>query len=53
MLELKSTQFAFRIFQSGNTIFYLYPTDRLGGLLQTASTNGLRLVYQGFGFEAS
>ena len=53
MLELKSTQFVFRIFQSGNTIFYLYPTGRLGSLLQTAATNGLRLVYQGFGFEAS
>ena len=53
MLELKSTQFAFRIFQSGNTIFFLYPGDRLESLLQTPGTRGLRLVYQGFGFEAS
>jgi hypothetical protein len=52
MLELKNTDFRFRLFQSGNTIFYLYPPDRLTRLLQTARSSGQRLVYQGFGFEA-
>ncbi len=51
MLELKSTAFSFRIFQSGNTIFFLYPAGRLDSLLQTTGTQRLRLVYQGFGFE--
>lgn len=53
LLELNSPQFVFRIFQSGNTIFYLYPPDRLDSLLATANTQGLRLVYQGFGLASS
>ena len=52
MLELKSEAFDFRIFQSGNTIFYLYPLQRLDRLLQTASAQDTRLVYQGFGIDA-
>lgn len=51
LLELKNSDFAFRIFQSGNTIFYLYPPERLDRLMQTALHTGLRLVYQGLGFE--
>jgi hypothetical protein len=53
MLELKSDKFGLRIFQSGNTIFYLYPRQRLDHLLQTARQNGTRLIYQGFGVDAS
>jgi hypothetical protein len=52
MLELKNTKFVFRIFQSGNTIFYLYPAEKLNSLLQIARDTGSRLVYQGFGLEA-
>ena len=51
MLELKSDAFAFRIFQSGNTIFYLYPRQRLDRLLQMVPEQGARLVYQGFGID--
>lgn len=48
-LELKSDRFSFRIFQSGNTIFYLYPQKDLDRLLQTAAKNGTRLIYQELG----
>jgi hypothetical protein len=51
MLELKSEKFSFRIFQSGNAIFYLYPQQVLDRLLQTAGEDGTRLVYQDFGQE--
>ncbi len=47
--ELEDESFAFRLFQSGNTVFYLYPTHRLARLLAEAARNGERLVYQGFG----
>ena len=53
MLELKSDQFSFRIFQSGNTIFYLYPQQTLDRLLRTVGETGTRLIYQGFGFDES
>ena len=53
LLELKSDQFGFRIFQSGNTIFYLYPQLALDRLLQSAGENDTRLIYQGFGFDES
>ena len=53
MLELKSEKFRFRIFQSGNTIFYLYPWQTLDRFLQTTAKEGTRLIYQGFGFDES
>jgi hypothetical protein len=52
LLELKSDAFGLRIFQSGNTIFYLYPPQRLEHLLKVARDDGTRLIYQGFGFDA-
>jgi len=53
MLELKSEKFSFRIFQSGNTIFYLYPWQTLDRLIETTAKEGTRLIYQGFGFDES
>jgi len=52
-LELKSDKFGFRIFQSGNTIFYLYPRQKLEHLLQADRSEGTRMIYQGFGFDES
>jgi hypothetical protein len=51
--ELKDKSFRFRLFQLGNTIFYLYPARQLENLLQTAQAGELRLVYQGFWTDAS
>lgn len=53
MLELKSEKFSFRIFQSGNTIFYIYPWQALDRLIETKAKEGDRLIYQGFGFDES
>ncbi len=52
-LELKNGKFGFRILQSGNTIFYLYPRQRLEHLLQIAGSKGARMIYQGFGLDPS
>jgi hypothetical protein len=53
MLELKSEKFSFRIFQSGNTIFYLYPRQALDRLIAATAKEGARLIYQGFGLDES
>ncbi|MCP4695185.1 MAG: hypothetical protein GY859_44565 [Desulfobacterales bacterium] len=45
-LELKHKTFSFRLFQNGNTIFYLYPPARLEALFHHAKHQGQRLVYQ-------
>lgn len=49
LLELTHPGFGFRLFQSGNTIFYRYPRAHLVALLTDARQTGQRLVYQGFG----
>ncbi|MFH0730630.1 MAG: hypothetical protein V2B19_30330 [Pseudomonadota bacterium] len=36
------------LIQAGNTVFYLYPPEKLMGLLETAATENYRLIYQGF-----
>jgi hypothetical protein len=35
------------LIQAGNTVFYLYPPERLMGLLETAASDNHRLIYQG------
>lgn len=47
-LELRNDSFSFKIIQSGNTIFYLYPSSKLDSLIKKAEHENLRLVYQGF-----
>ena len=47
-LILKNDDVRFKLFQNGNTIFYLYPPSMLKRLLAAESDNRLRLVYQGF-----
>lgn len=46
-LELKHESLSFKLFQSGNTIFYLYTLPMLTALLKKAETENIRLVYQG------
>ena len=46
-LELKHESLSFKLFQSGNTIFYLYTLSMLTALFQKAETENIRLVYQG------
>jgi hypothetical protein len=46
-LELKSPNLAFKLFQNGNTIFYLYTLSMIRALLEKARQQKFRLVYQG------
>ncbi len=46
-LELKHESLSFKLFQSGNTIFYLYTLPMLTALFKKAETENIRLVYQG------
>jgi len=46
-LELKSPDLAFKLFQNGNTIFYLYTLSMIRTLLEKAQQQKIRLVYQG------
>jgi hypothetical protein len=47
-LKLKSPDFAFPVFQNGNTVFYRYSAAMLSMLFAKARRNPLRLVYQGW-----
>jgi hypothetical protein len=46
-LELKSSNLAFKLFQNGNTIFYLYTLSMIRSLLEQARQHKFRLVFQG------
>ena len=46
-LELKSSSLAFKLFQNGNTIFYLYTLSMIRSLLKKARKQKFRLVFQG------
>ena len=46
-LSLKHPSLAFKLFQKGNTIFYLYTLPMLRSLFKNARHQELRLVYQG------
>ena len=46
--QLESKDFSFRIFQNGNTLFYLYKLSVLNSLIENAKYKKIRLVYQGF-----
>jgi hypothetical protein len=48
ILELAHESFRFRLFQNGNTIYYLYPAAMLNNLFNKAAEGSFRLVYQGF-----
>ena len=37
-----------QIYQSGNTVFYLYPAEKLDRLVSAAKQKMIRLIYQGF-----
>lgn len=47
-LDLNNDNFTFQVVQSGNTVFYLYPSGMLTTLFEMAKTREIRLVYQGF-----
>jgi hypothetical protein len=47
MLELHGGEFQFRVFQNGNTLFYLYTPPMMRDLLERASQGSIRLVLQG------
>jgi hypothetical protein len=47
ILELTHESFQFRLFQNGNTIYYLYPSALLNNLFHMAEEGSFRLVYQG------
>ena len=49
-LELHGSGFQFRVFQNGNTIFYLYTRAMMRDLLERASDGSIRLVLQGLSF---
>jgi hypothetical protein len=44
---LSSNRFALSVFQSGNTVFYLYPASMCASLVQRAEQTSLRVIYQG------
>jgi hypothetical protein len=46
-LKLNHAKTGLQLFQTGNTIFYLYPPSKLAALVKQAETQRLRLVYQG------
>jgi hypothetical protein len=46
-LKLKHAKTDLLLFQTGNTIFYLYPPSKLAALVKHAKTHKFRLVYQG------
>ena len=46
-LKLNHAKTDLQLFQTGNTIFYLYPPSKLAALVKQAETQKLRLVYQG------
>lgn len=46
-LKLNHTGTNQQLFQSGNTIFYLYAPSKLVALINQAKTQNIRLVYQG------
>jgi hypothetical protein len=46
-LKLNHAKTDLPLFQTGNTIFYLYAASKLAALTQRAKTQKLRLVYQG------
>jgi hypothetical protein len=45
--RLKNDAVSPGLIQAGNTVFYLYPPEKLMGLLETATTENYRLIYQG------
>ncbi len=45
--ELENENLSFRVFQNGNTIFYLYPFSLLSSFIKAAKRENIRLVYQG------
>lgn len=46
--EMEHPDFTFQIFQSGNTVFYLYPVGVCQSLLVKEKTDSVRLIYQDF-----
>ena len=46
-LKLSHAKTDLQLFQTGNTIFYLYAPSKLAALVKQAKTQKLRLVYQG------
>ncbi len=46
-LKLNPAKTDLQLFQTGNTIFYLYAPSKLAALVKQAKTQKLRLVYQG------
>lgn len=48
MLELHGSEFRFQVFQNGNTLFYLYTESMMRDLMERASRQSIRLVYQKF-----
>jgi hypothetical protein len=47
LLEMGTADSRFRMFEGGNTVFYLYPSSVLGALATDPSHENLRLVCQG------
>jgi hypothetical protein len=45
--RLKNDAVSLDLIQAGNTVFYLYPPEKLRGLLETAVAEKFRLIYQG------
>jgi hypothetical protein len=49
-MELFHESFKLKLFQNGNTIYYLYEPSVLKNLLSIRKDSALRIVYQGFAF---
>lgn len=47
LLELGGPDSGFRMFQGGNTVFYLYPPSVFGSFVKEPTHEEVRLVYQG------
>ena len=47
-LRLKHSSTSLPIYQAGNTVFYLYPADKLRRLVAATKQKKIRLIYQGF-----
>lgn len=49
--EMKHPDYTFQMFQSGNTVFYLYPQSACQSLLEKEKSDNVRLIFQDFNMK--
>lgn len=50
--EMKHPDYTFKMFQAGNTVFYLYPPSVIQSLLEKEETDDVRLVFRDINMNA-